>query len=100
VAVIDGVTNGDPVESATPPVKAAYHFKVPPPPAVAAKETIPVPQRLFGVVPATVGLIIRNVSEAVVTAPQASVTVTIYIESVEIVPDEIEIVVAPPADQL
>ena len=51
VWLIDGVTNGEPVALAVPPLAAAYHLSVPPSQPVAVRLTVPVPQREFG--PAT-----------------------------------------------
>ena len=56
VADIDGVVTGEPVPINEPPVEASYQFNVPAE-AVAAKETVPVPQREPGVVPVMVGVV-------------------------------------------
>ena len=51
VWLIDGVTNGEPVALAVPPLAATYQLSVPPSQPVAVRLTVPVPQRAPG--PAT-----------------------------------------------
>ena len=58
----------------------------PPGVAVAARLTVPVPQRLPGVVPVMVGLLTVTVTYALAVMPQASVTVTLYVVVAVIVP--------------
>jgi hypothetical protein len=67
VALILGVVNEVPVASNVPPVAAAYQFKVPAL-AVAPKVTVPVPQRLAGVVAVTVGIAFTVAMTAVLVA--------------------------------
>ena len=55
VALITGVTKGDPVPTGVDPAADEYHFKIPPPLRVACSETVPGPHRLPGVVEATCG---------------------------------------------
>ena len=62
-----GVVNEVPVPSDVPPVAAAYQFKVPAL-AVAPKVTVPVPQRLAGVVAVTVGMAFTVAITAVLVA--------------------------------
>ena len=67
VALMLGVVNEVPVPSDVPPVAAAYQFKVPAL-AVAPKVTVPVPQRLAGVVAVTVGMAFTVAMTAVLVA--------------------------------
>ncbi len=62
-----GVVNEVPVASDVPPVAAAYQFKVPAL-AVAPMVTVPVPQRLAGVVAVTVGIAFTVAMTAVLVA--------------------------------
>ena len=61
---IEGVVNGEPVPNDVPPVELAYQFIVPAE-AVAAKFTVPVPQREPGVVPVMVGIVLTVATTAV-----------------------------------
>ena len=62
--LIDGVVNEAPVCKAVPPVEAANQESVPAE-AVAANVTVPVPQRLPGVVPVIVGAALTVATTAV-----------------------------------
>ena len=59
-----GVVNDVPVDKLVPPVAAAYQFKVPAL-AVAPKVTVPVPQRLAGVLAVMVGVVFTITATAV-----------------------------------
>ena len=65
-----GVVNDVPVPNETPPVAAAYQLIVPAL-AVAPNTTVPVPQRLAGVVPVIVGATAFTVNAVVLTSPIA-----------------------------
>ena len=68
---MEGVVYNEPVV-AVPPAAAVYQFKVAPDEAVAERTTVPEPQRLPGVVPVTVGLLIATTTaELVALMPQA-----------------------------
>jgi len=53
--LITGVVNGEPVPSWVPPTARSYQLIVPPVP-VASRFTVPIPQRVPGVVPVICGL--------------------------------------------
>ena len=65
---MDGVVYDVPVPNEDPPVEAAYQLRVPAL-AVAPRTTVPVPQRLPGVVPVIDGIVLT----VAVTAERADV---------------------------
>ena len=67
VALMLGVVNDIPVPKLVPPVAAAYQLRVPAL-AVALKVTVPVPQRLAGVVAVMVGIVFTVAVTAVLVA--------------------------------
>ena len=67
MALSDGVVKLVPVPRLTPPVAAAYQLIVPAL-AVAPRVTVPVPQRLAGVVPVIVGIVFIVAVTAVLAA--------------------------------
>jgi hypothetical protein len=76
---IIGVVNGEPEAKAEPPVVAAYHLKVEPVGPVAARLTVPVPQRTpFVVVVIFDAKTTCTGVEFVVTGPFAQVTLHLY----------------------
>ena len=60
---MEGVVNVVPVPSEEPPVKTAYQLMVPAE-AVAPSATVPVLQRLAGVVPVIVGIVLTVATTA------------------------------------
>jgi len=73
-----GVVKEAPVPKEDPPEEAAYQLMVPAE-AVALKVTVPVPHRLFGVVPVIVGIAFTVAETAVldkVVHPPTTVTST------------------------
>ena len=64
---MEGVVKDVPVPNEVPPVEAAYQFTVPAE-AVAAKATVPEPQREAGVVPVIVGRALTVAVTAVLEA--------------------------------